>query len=56
MVKLHITGLFTLRRSSGSGSVRLGHSATLHFHGSLHPQFASPKNAAHFSIRAVKQS
>ena len=24
------------------GSVRLGHSASLHSHGSLHPQFASP--------------
>jgi hypothetical protein len=28
----------------------------LHSHGSLHPQFASPKNATYFSIRAVKPS
>jgi hypothetical protein len=38
------------------GCVRLGHSATLHSHGSLHPQFVGPKNATHFSIRAAKPS
>jgi hypothetical protein len=38
------------------GSVRLGHCATLHSHGSLHPQFVGPGNAAHFLNRAAKPS
>jgi hypothetical protein len=40
----------------GSGSVRLGHSATLHSHGSLHPHFVRPANATHLLIRAAKTS
>jgi hypothetical protein len=38
------------------GFVRLGHSATLHSHANLHPQFIGPGNATHFSIRAAKPS
>jgi len=34
----------------------LGHFALLHSHASLHPQFASPANATHSLIRAVKPS
>jgi hypothetical protein len=38
------------------GSIRLGQSPAAPSHGSLHPHFASPKNATHFSIRAGKTS
>jgi mRNA interferase MazF len=38
------------------GSVRLGHSATLHSHGSLYPHFCSPGLATQALIRAAKTS
>jgi hypothetical protein len=41
--KLHITGLYAFRRLWRlQGSVRLGRSATLHSHGSHHPQYYVP--------------
>ncbi|MDR2150234.1 MAG: hypothetical protein LBO67_05365 [Spirochaetaceae bacterium] len=43
---LRLTGLFTLRRWQRLGrSFGSGLHATLHSHRSLHPRFASPKNA-----------
>jgi hypothetical protein len=50
----HNRTVCTFGRSGGS--VRLGRSATLHSHGSLHPQFVGPKNATHFLVRAAKPS
>jgi hypothetical protein len=38
------------------GSVLLGHSATLHSHATLHPQFCSPGLASQALIRAAKPS
>ena len=48
----------TLRRPFGRlrVSVRLGHSATLHSHGSLQPHFTSPGLATQALIRAGKTS
>jgi hypothetical protein len=45
------TGLYALR-----GSVWPGHSAALHSHATLHPQFVGPGNAPYFLIRAAKPS
>jgi hypothetical protein len=38
------------------GSVRLGRFATLHSHGSLHPQFVGPAKPTVLLIRAAKPS
>ena len=53
----HLTnGIRYAACSAARGCVRLGHSASLHSHASLHPHFARPGLATQALIRAAKTS
>ena len=57
MANDHLTnGIRCAACSAARGYVRLGHSATLHSHASLHPHFVRPGLATQALIRAVKTS